>query len=131
MEHGVQRGSRRLGGRRGDRVRPLLERPTVVRHEPEAAGQFADLDHAGRGQAPRRRGTRVGRHSSIVPWPRSPAGGEPGYGHRVLVWMDLEMTGLAHTTDVIVEIATVITNDQLETIAEGPDLVVHQPDDAL
>jgi oligoribonuclease len=45
--------------------------------------------------------------------------------------MDLEMTGLDHTTDVIVEIATVITNDQLETIAEGPDLVVHQPDEAL
>jgi oligoribonuclease len=49
----------------------------------------------------------------------------------MLVWMDLEMTGLDHTSDVIVEIATLITDDGLEIVAEGPDLVVHQPDDAL
>jgi oligoribonuclease len=49
----------------------------------------------------------------------------------VLVWMDLEMTGLDHTRDVIVEIATLITDDELEIVAEGPDLVVHQPDDVL
>ena len=45
--------------------------------------------------------------------------------------MDLEMTGLDHTSDLIVEIATLITDDDLEIIAEGPDLVIHQPDDAL
>jgi oligoribonuclease len=45
--------------------------------------------------------------------------------------MDLEMTGLDHTTDVIVEIATLVTDDDLEIVAEGPDLVVHQPDDVL
>ena len=45
--------------------------------------------------------------------------------------MDLEMTGLDHTRDVIVEIATIVTDDELEIVAEGPDLVVHQPDDAL
>src|SRR5436190_9990776 len=49
----------------------------------------------------------------------------------MLVWMDLEMTGLDPTRDVIVEIATIVTDDQLEIVAEGPDLVVHQPDDAL
>jgi oligoribonuclease len=49
----------------------------------------------------------------------------------MLVWMDLEMTGLDHTSDVIVEIATLITDDQLEIVAEGPDLVVHQPDEVL
>jgi oligoribonuclease len=49
----------------------------------------------------------------------------------MLVWMDLEMTGLDPTTDVIVEIATIITDDDLEIVAEGPDLVVHQPDAAL
>lgn len=49
----------------------------------------------------------------------------------MLVWMDLEMTGLDHTRDVIVEIATLITDDQLNIIAEGPDLVIHQPDEAL
>lgn len=45
--------------------------------------------------------------------------------------MDLEMTGLDPTSDVIVEIATLVTDDQLEIVAEGPDLVVHQPADAL
>lgn len=49
----------------------------------------------------------------------------------MLVWMDLEMTGLDHTSDVIVEIATLITDDNLEIIAEGPDLVVHATDDQL
>jgi oligoribonuclease len=41
--------------------------------------------------------------------------------------MDLEMTGLDPTADVIVEIATLITDDDLAVVAEGPDLVVHQP----
>lgn len=41
------------------------------------------------------------------------------------------MTGLDHTRDVIVEIATIITDDDLQIIAEGPDLVMHAPDDAL
>ena len=49
----------------------------------------------------------------------------------MLVWMDLEMTGLDPTTDVIVEIATLITDDELNVVAEGPDLVVHQPDEVL
>ncbi len=49
----------------------------------------------------------------------------------MLVWMDLEMTGLDPDRNVIVEIATLITDDELEVVAEGPDLVVHQPDDAL
>ncbi len=42
----------------------------------------------------------------------------------MLVWMDLEMTGLDHTSDVIVEIATLVTDDELNIIEEGPDLVV-------
>lgn len=41
------------------------------------------------------------------------------------------MTGLDHTSDVIVEIATIITSDELEIVAEGPDLVIHQPDEVL
>ena len=36
----------------------------------------------------------------------------------MLVWIDLEMTGLDHTSDVIVEIATLITDDNLEILAE-------------
>jgi len=49
----------------------------------------------------------------------------------VLVWMDLEMTGLDHTRDQIVEIATIVTDDELRVIAEGPDLVIHAADAAL
>ena len=49
----------------------------------------------------------------------------------MLVWMDLEMTGLDHTSDVIVEIATLITDDELNIVAEGPDLVVQATDDQL
>src|SRR3954468_21138780 len=47
------------------------------------------------------------------------------------MWMDLEMTGLDPAKDVIVEIATLVTDDDLTIIAEGPDLVVHQPESAL
>lgn len=49
----------------------------------------------------------------------------------MLVWMDLEMTGLDHTSEVIVEIATLITDDDLQVVAEGPDLVVKQPEEFL
>jgi oligoribonuclease len=45
--------------------------------------------------------------------------------------MDLEMTGLDPATCVIVEIATIVTDDELNVVAEGPDLVVHQPPEAL
>ena len=45
--------------------------------------------------------------------------------------MDLEMTGLDSDSDVIVEIATLVTDDDLEVVAEGPDLVVHQPPEVL
>jgi oligoribonuclease len=45
--------------------------------------------------------------------------------------MDLEMTGLEPARDVIIEIATLITDDDLTILAEGPDLVVHQPDEVL
>jgi oligoribonuclease len=43
----------------------------------------------------------------------------------MLAWMDLEMTGLEPRRHVIVEIATIITDDDLNVIAEGPDLVIH------
>ena len=49
----------------------------------------------------------------------------------MLAWLDLEMTGLDPTTDVIVEIATLLTDDDLEEIAVGPNLTVHQPLEVL
>lgn len=45
--------------------------------------------------------------------------------------MDLEMTGLDPAQHVIVEIATLITDDELNIVAEGPDLVIHQSDEEL
>lgn len=45
--------------------------------------------------------------------------------------MDLEMTGLDPAIDVIVEIATIVTDDNLKIIAEGPDLVIHQSAEVL
>jgi len=47
-----------------------------------------------------------------------------------LLWLDLEMTGLDPSREAIIEIATLVTNHDLEVIAEGPDLIIHQ-DDAL
>jgi oligoribonuclease len=43
-----------------------------------------------------------------------------------LIWVDLEMTGLSPDTDRIIEMATIITNTDLQVIAEGPVLAVHQ-----
>jgi oligoribonuclease len=79
------------------------------------------------GRAAKRSG--AGEHGGRAQAACTPS--EPDYVRRVLVWMDLEMTGLDHTTDVIVEIATVVTDDQLDIVAAGPDLVIHQPDEAL
>jgi len=49
----------------------------------------------------------------------------------VLVWMDLEMTGLDPGRNVIVEIATLVTDDDLQIVAEGPDLVLAATAEAL
>ena len=48
-----------------------------------------------------------------------------------LIWIDLEMTGLDPDTDLIIEIATVITDKDLNILALGPVLAVHQSDAAL
>jgi oligoribonuclease len=48
-----------------------------------------------------------------------------------LIWIDLEMTGLDSTTDQIIEIATIVTDGQLNILAEGPMLAIHQSDEVL
>lgn len=48
-----------------------------------------------------------------------------------LVWVDLEMTGLDPETCTIVEIATIVTDQDLNVVAEGPSLVIRPPDEAL
>jgi oligoribonuclease len=48
-----------------------------------------------------------------------------------LIWIDMEMTGLAPDSDRIIEIALLVTDADLRVIAEGPVLVLHQPDEVL
>ena len=48
-----------------------------------------------------------------------------------LIWIDLEMTGLIPESDRIIEIATIITNTDLQVVAEGPVLAINQTDETL
>ncbi|HCT99583.1 MAG TPA: oligoribonuclease [Methylococcaceae bacterium] len=48
-----------------------------------------------------------------------------------LIWIDLEMTGLNPEVDVIIEIATIVTDKELNILAQGPVLAIHQSDDIL
>jgi len=48
-----------------------------------------------------------------------------------LIWVDMEMTGLEPDRDVVIEIATIVTDSNLNTLAEGPVIALHQDDDIL
>lgn len=48
-----------------------------------------------------------------------------------LIWVDMEMTGLEPDTDRIIEVAVVVTDMQLNVLAEGPVFAIHQPDEVL
>ncbi|MCO3054904.1 oligoribonuclease [Pseudomonas aeruginosa] len=48
-----------------------------------------------------------------------------------LIWIDLEMTGLDPDRDVIIEMATIVTDSDLNTLAEGPVIAIHQPEEVL
>ncbi|MFT7288922.1 MAG: oligoribonuclease, partial [Halieaceae bacterium] len=48
-----------------------------------------------------------------------------------LVWVDMEMTGLSPEQDYVLEIATIVTDSDLNTLAEGPVLAIHQRDEVL
>ena len=48
-----------------------------------------------------------------------------------LIWVDLEMTGLEPDQDVVIEIATIVTDSDLNTLAEGPVIAIHTSDERL
>ncbi len=48
-----------------------------------------------------------------------------------LIWLDMEMTGLNPDTDRIIEVAMIVTDSQLNVVAESPVLAIHQPDAVL
>jgi oligoribonuclease len=48
-----------------------------------------------------------------------------------LIWMDLEMSGLDPEKEVILEVATIVTDSMLEILAEGPNIAIHHPETAL
>ena len=48
-----------------------------------------------------------------------------------LIWVDMEMTGLEPDKDVVIEIATIVTDTHLNTLAEGPVIAIHQSDATL
>ena len=52
----------------------------------------------------------------------------PNKHHENLIWIDLEMTGLDPFEDRIIEIATIVTDKQLNVLDEGPVIAINQPD---
>ena len=66
-----------------------------------------------------------------TPAPSSDDGATPDTAPGRIAWIDLEMTGLDPSKERIIEIATIVTDSDLEIVAEGPELVIHQPDDLL
>ena len=71
---------------------------------------------------PRARAVRIAMDVGCTGW---------GMTSDKLIWIDLEMTGLDPEENVIIEIASIITDNELNIIAEGPNLAIFQPEDEL
>ena len=75
-------------------------------------------------------GTESGR-AAVAQSAAPPAAVSNGTDETRLVWVDMEMTGLRPEIDRVIEIAVVVTDSNLNPLAEGPVLVIHQPDVVL
>src|ERR1051326_3326604 len=75
--------------------------------------------------------------AGIMPGHDSPVDADPVAAHRlsdvtdVLVWIDCEMTGLDLERDVLIEVAALVTDADLNILGDGVDVVIHAPDDVL
>ena len=69
--------------------------------------------------------------SQQEPRPETPAGPAPVVDENRLLWVDREMSGLSPDTDRILELAIIVTDAELNVVAEGPVIVVHQDDSVL
>jgi oligoribonuclease len=74
---------------------------------------------------------RVSRRFARIRRVFSPGESNMANGAARLIWVDLEMTGLDCQRDSIIEIATVVTDAELNAIAEGPVIAIHQSDETL
>lgn len=70
-------------------------------------------------------------HAAPAPESAAAPGTTPRPNEFNLVWVDMEMTGLDPDTDRIIEIAVIVTDSDLNTLAEGPVFAIHQSDEIL
>lgn len=104
---------------------PRIDKPGAVANGGHAA--------AGQGQSPARPAPlKAGEGAASA---ATVGGGEEdsrqGKLLGALVWIDLEMTGLDPASDRILEIACIVTDGRLNSVIEGPDVVVHEPEEVL
>ena len=61
----------------------------------------------------------------------TPSGSDQDDRNQHLVWVDCEMSGLDPAKETLLEVAVIVTDGQLNVVAEGPSLIIHQPDSVL